>query len=307
MRSRYLSPWILASAGPHPRDVPPRSRRRAAALLPHGRHRAAAAGRLPRGPRAEGSPGQGARVPRVHPGEIEVALVEHPAIREAVVTAGADADGETAPRGLCRAARVARAARGGAPAIPPGPFSGLYGAVGFVSLESLPRQRQWQGGSRSPAATPEAARQPTGGLRAATKSDGAPDRRRSGKSSSAWLRLERPTTSSTWAAIRCSPPPRGRDRGGLRPCPPARPCSWRPRRSPTWRQRLSGRTRGSTSRLTALRASGERARSSSCTTTTGAASTPTRSPARLDPDRPFYAVHFHGLDEPCASRDRSRR
>jgi len=74
----------------------------------------------------------------VHPGEIEVALVEHPAIREAVVTAWAAADGET------------RLAAYVVPHAWPAPYAGVLRRYlqtrlpaymvpsAFVSLETLP-------------------------------------------------------------------------------------------------------------------------------------------------------------------------
>jgi amino acid adenylation domain-containing protein len=74
----------------------------------------------------------------VHPGEIEMALVEHPAIREAVVTAWADADGET------------RLAAYVVPHALPAPYAGVLRRYlqarlpaymvpsAFVSLETLP-------------------------------------------------------------------------------------------------------------------------------------------------------------------------
>ncbi|MFI5324696.1 MAG: amino acid adenylation domain-containing protein, partial [Candidatus Rokuibacteriota bacterium] len=75
---------------------------------------------------------------RVHPGEIEVALVEHPALREAVVTAWADADGET------------RLAAYVVPHATPAPYPGVLRRYlqarlpaymvpsAFVALETLP-------------------------------------------------------------------------------------------------------------------------------------------------------------------------
>lgn len=74
----------------------------------------------------------------VHPGEIEVALLEHPAVREAVVTAWADADGET------------RLAAYVVPHASPAPYAGVLRRylqarlpahmvpAAFVGLETLP-------------------------------------------------------------------------------------------------------------------------------------------------------------------------
>ena len=78
-----------------------------------------------------------------------------------------------------------------------------------------------------------------------------------------------------------------------------RRCSWTPRRSPTWPRPCSGWRAGSTSASPRFAPRAGAHRSSSCTTTMGAG-VYTHALARcLDPDRPFYAVHLHGLDGPA--------
>ena len=234
----------------------------------------------------------------VHPGEIEVALVEHPAIREAVVTAWADAGGET------------RLAAYVVPQASPAPYAGVLRRYlqarlpaymvpsAFVSLEALPLNANGKLDRRAlpPPPRPAAARDvdfvpprnPTEHQIAAIWEElfgvspiGANDNffdlggdsllaaafvaaieETCGRALSPALLLEASTVGGLAATM----------------------------------IRVEG---GFNERVTALRASGERSPLFFLHNDYGRG-VYTHALARcLDPNRPFYAVHLHGLDEPA--------
>lgn len=234
----------------------------------------------------------------VHPGEIEVALVEHPAVREAVATAWADADGET------------RLAAYVVPHASPAPYAGVLRRYlqarlpaymvpsAFVSLETLPLNANGKVDRRALPPPPRPA--------AAQEADFVPPR----------SPMEH-QIAAIWEELFGVSPLGANDNffdlGGdsllaaafvaaiEETCGRALSPSVLLEAS-TVADLAATMIRvedGFNERLTALRASGKRSPLFFVHNDYGRG-VYTHALARcLDPNRPFYAVHLHGLDEPA--------
>lgn len=234
----------------------------------------------------------------VHPGEIEAALLEHPAIRETVVTPWTDADGET------------RLAAYVVPHASPAPYAGVLRRYlqarlpaymvpsGFVSLEELPQNTN---GKVDRGALPPPPR-PAAVLEAEFVPPRTPMEHQ---------------IAAIWEGLFAVSPIGANDNffdlGGdsllAAAFVTAIEESCGSVLSPSVLLEASTVAdlaaimirveRGFNERLTALRASGERAPLFFLHNDYGRGLY-THALARcLDPDRPFYAVHLHGLDEPA--------
>ncbi len=138
---------------------------------------------------------------RIELGEIEAALAAHPAVRAAPCGARRRAGARCARRlrgGETRAPRAASCARTSRAA------ARVHGAVSaFVALDALPLDAERQGRPQGAARAGQLRRRERRVRRAARPDRGA-HRRRSGASFWVWRRSEPRTTSSSWAATRCS-------------------------------------------------------------------------------------------------------
>ena len=156
---------------------------------------------------------------RVEPGEVESALLRHPGVREAVVTAALEAaSGPPADR-LLRAGGRGRAGAGRAPHPPPREPAGAHGAVALRAPRGAAAQRQRQG---RPAGAAAARGGQRSGHRAA---DAAPQSRRGGDRRD----------------LGGSPRPRSAGRRRRRLLPPGRPLA--PRHPPAGAPPCSARGR----------------------------------------------------------------
>ena len=234
----------------------------------------------------------------VHPGEIEVALVEHPAIREAVVTAWADAGGET------------RLAAYVVPQASPAPYAGVLRRYlqarspaymvpsAFVSLEALPLNANGKLDRRALPPPPRPAACPGSGFRPTTKSDGAPDRGDLGRA----LRRVSDRSERQLLRPRRRLAARRRLRGAIEEtCGRVLSPSLLLEASTVadlaaTMIRDGGRIQRARHRASRLGASAHR--SSSCTTTTGGAFIPTRSPGVSIPTVRFTRCISTGSTNP---------
>ena len=182
---------------------------------------------------------------RVHPGEIEAALSEHAAVREAVVTVWVAPDGETISpptscRGRRRELRRPRSGNFSGHAFPctwcPRPSSASTRCPWVQTARWIVKRSRRRPGRRRRAAWTSS----RSGIRSSIRWQ------ESGKTSSACTPSAGTTTSSTWAVTRCSPPPSSwpsRKRAAASCLPPR---SWRRPPSLRWPPCSAGKRRRST-------------------------------------------------------------
>ena len=146
---------------------------------------------------------------RIELGEIEAALAASPGVREAAVLRARGSTGRPAAGRLCRpcrrTCRPCRRRRGsGAPPVPPRAAAGLHGAGRLRDARNVAEDRQRQGGPEGPARSRPAGRR--GGVHGTAHAGRGDPRRHLGRAPRARTGRGARTASSTWAAIRSSPP-----------------------------------------------------------------------------------------------------